>query len=274
MTVRRPALRYHGSKYRLAPWIISHFPAHKVYVEPYGGGGAVLLRKPRVGHEVYNDLDGEVVNVFRQLRDNGEELRRRIYLTPFSRAEYALSFEVSEDPVEQARRTLVRSFMGHGSNSLRREVKSGFRSKSWRSNTGAGVDWMSLPAAMEATVDRLRGVILENRPALEVVQQHDGPETLFYIDPPYPRSVRSNNGHGRCACCSYAHEMTDEQHAELGEALQGLRAAVVVSSYPGELYDRLYAGWRRVDREALADHGLARTEVLWINRPAEGSLFP
>jgi len=113
--VNHPLLRFHGAKFRLAPWIISHFPRHRIYVEPFGGSGSVLLRKKRSEVEVYNDLDGEIVNLFRVARDNGEELSRQIFLTPYSRDEFVKSFELSDDPLEQARRTIVRSFQGFGS---------------------------------------------------------------------------------------------------------------------------------------------------------------
>jgi len=135
---KRPLLRYHGGKWLLAPWIISNFPAHRVYVEAFGGAGSVLLRKERAYGEIYNDLDNEIVNLFRVGRARGDELRRALELTPFSRVEYRLSFEVSDDPVEQARRTVTRSLMGFGSNALCRLVKSGFRANSNRSGTTPG----------------------------------------------------------------------------------------------------------------------------------------
>ena len=229
MKPRRPALRYHGGKWRLAPWILSHFPPHRYYVEPYGGGASVLLRKARLSHEVYNDLDGEVVNFFQVLRDHGEELRRLVYLTPFARSEYALSKEPNPNPIEQARRTLVRSFQGHGSSSLGRVT--GFRSKSLRNSTGAAAAWMNLPAAMEAMVDRLRGVVIEHRPALEVIAQHDHPDALFYLDPPYVHSTRSTvteHGHAN----SYGHEMTDQDHRDLATAIHSIQGIAALSALP------------------------------------------
>jgi DNA adenine methylase len=127
----RPVLRYHGGKFRKAPWIIGHFKPHRVYVEPYGGGASVLMRKPRADFEVYNDLDGDVVNVFRVLRDRrrSRALEQLLRLTPWARAEFELSYEASDDPVERARRTIVRCFMGHGTTS-RRKNRTGFRAGS------------------------------------------------------------------------------------------------------------------------------------------------
>lgn len=131
---KRPIVRYHGGKWKLAPWITSHFPAHRVYVEPFGGGGSVLIRKPRSYAEVYNDLDHEIVNVFRVARDRGAELQRALELTPFSRDDFILSYEPADDPLEQARRTIARSFMGFGSAAACGEI-SGFRANSSRSGT-------------------------------------------------------------------------------------------------------------------------------------------
>jgi len=111
----RPLVRYHGGKWKLAPWILSHFPQHRCYVEPFGGGASVLLRKPRSYAEVYNDLSGEIVNLFRVACDRGDELVRACELTPFARDEFIETWKPSPDPLEQARRTIARSFMGFGS---------------------------------------------------------------------------------------------------------------------------------------------------------------
>jgi hypothetical protein len=149
----RPVLRYHGGKWRLAPWIISHFPAHRVYVEPFGGAASVLMRKPRAYAEVYNDLDGELVALFRVLRDETQAaaLVRAVSLTPFAREEFAASYEPSGDPVEQARRTVIRAFMGFGSNAHVRAT--GFRANSNRSGTTPARDWANYPDALVAIIE-------------------------------------------------------------------------------------------------------------------------
>lgn len=260
----RPILRYHGGKWKLADWIIPHFPAHRVYVEPYGGAASVLLQKERSYAEIYNDLDGEIVNLFKQVRDRGEELKRVLMLTPFSRDEYRESFELSEDPLEQARRTVIRSFMGFGSNALCREIRSGFRSNSNRSGTTPAHDWANYPGELRYIVERLSGVVIENRDAMEVSLRHDGPETLHYCDPPYVHEARSSKVHGHHG---YNFEMTDEQHGEMAEVLRELKGVVIISGYACELYDdELFPDWHRVEVAALADGALDRTEVLWMNR--------
>lgn len=256
----RPLVRYHGGKWRLAPWIIRHFPAHRVYVEPFGGGGSVLLRKPRAYAEVYNDLDGEIVNLFRVARDDGDRLARLCELTPFARDEFLGSYEPATDPLEQARRTLVRSFQGFGSASVSRQV-SGFRANSNRSGTTPAHDWMSYPEALRETVERLRGVVVENRDALTCMRAHDAPDTLHYVDPPYVHETRYLGTKTHC----YRHEMDDAQHRVLAAGLRTLVGMVVVSGYRCDLYDGLYEGWRRVDGRAMADGARPRVESLWLS---------
>lgn len=262
----RPILRYHGGKWLLAPWIIGHLPPHRVYVEPFGGAASVLLRKSRSYGEVYNDRDGEVVNLFRVVRDQGDALIRLLATTPFARDEFQESYEPAEDPIEQARRTVIRSFMGFGS-AAASGAKTGFRSNSNRSGTTPSHDWANFPDSLALVVDRLRGVVIENKDAAEVLAQHDSVVTVHYVDPPYVLSTRSgaslNGGKG------YRFEMTDDNHRRLAGTLHSLKGMVVLSGYSCPLYDELYADWTRVDRPALADGARPRTECLWLNAAAE-----
>lgn len=253
-------MRYHGGKWLLAPWIIEHMPAHKCYVEPFGGAASVLLRKARSHAEVYNDMDGEVVNVFRMARDRGPELMRALTLTPFARAEFEESYEPTDCPLEWARRTIVRSFMGFGSNSVSaKNGMTGFRAASRRSGTVPARDWMNYADAFDDLIERLRGVVIENRPAIEVMQAHDGDDTLHYVDPPYVHDTRGDLRHG------YRFELSDDDHRALAAALRGLAGRVILSGYPSPLYDELYGDWQRIERKALADGALARIEVLWLS---------
>ncbi|KTT14745.1 DNA adenine methylase [Pseudacidovorax intermedius] len=267
MSPRRPLIRYHGGKWKLAPWILQHMPAHRVYVEPFGGGGSVLLRKPRSYAEVYNDLDGEIVNLFSIARDRGAELARAIELTPFARAEFDGAYEPSAEPLEQARRTVVRSYMGFGSAGASGQ-STGFRANSNRSGTTPAHDWANYPAALRLVIDRMRGVVIENRDAVAVMQQHDSAETVHYVDPPYVHSTRSL----RTRAPAYRHELDDDQHQALAAALRTLRGKVIVSGYRCELYDGLFSGWHRIDQHAHADGARDRVESLWLspNCPAVG----
>ena len=223
----------------------------------------MLMRKPRSYAEVYNELDGEIVNVFRVVRDRGDELRRALELTPFAREEFLLSYEPSDDPLEQARRTITRSFMGFGSAAVCGQV-SGFRgySGSNRSTTPAQ-DWRNYPDSLPAVIDRLRGVVIEQRDATEVMRQHDGPETLHYVDPPYHHDTRNRGD--RNSVKSYKHEMSDDQHRDLAAVLKDMQGMVILSGYRLQLYDDLYAKWNRLDRAAHADGARDRVESLWLS---------
>ena len=268
----RPVLRWHGGKWLLAPWIIGHFGPHRCYVEPFGGAASVLLRKPRSHAEVYNDLDATVVGLFRVLQDPAccTELLRQLELTPFARAEFEAAYEVAADPIEEARRLIIRSFMGHGTTAHTR-ASTGFRANSTRSGTVPARDWVNYAAALPEIVERMRGVIIEQRPATEVMTSHDGEEVLHYVDPPYLPSTRSGaNPH--CRKHLYNHELSEGDHAALLEHLQGLRGAVILSGYPSDLYAAQLAGWRCVEQAALADGAAPRTECLWLNETAQRSL--
>lgn len=263
MSVTRPALIYYGSKWRIAPWVISQFPSHRVYVEPFGGSGSCLLRKPRSKVEVYNDLKSDLVNLFAVLRnrDQASRLLELLHLTPYAYDEYLLSMEPSEDPVEMARRIVVRSFMSVGSDATNRRDGGGFRCY-----TGEKVgvipahQWLTLPDALSGIVERLQGVIIENRDALYVVSKYDSPETLHYIDPPYPMSTRG------VSPGTYQFDMADDDHRELARVLKGLKGQTVISGYACDLYDlELYPDWRRVERRTLNMKSQECIEVLWIS---------
>jgi DNA adenine methylase len=256
----RPLLRWHGGKWNLAPWVIGFFPPHRCYVEPFGGAASVLIRKPRSYAEVYNDLDGDVVNLFRVLRSaRAAELIKLVRLTPFSRVDFKDAYDASDEPVERARRLIVRSFMGFGSNGHARST--GFRANSNRSGTTPAHDWSNYPDALARIVDRLSGVVVENRDAKEVMAAHDTSETLHYVDPPYVLSTRSDTSK------DYAVELSDTDHAELLQFLRTLKGTVILSGYPHSLYDDALNNWHRLERKHLADGARERTEVLWINRP-------
>ena len=264
----RPVLRWHGGKWLLAPWIISHFPAHRVYVEPFGGAASVLIRKERAYAEVYNDLDDDVVNLFRVLRDrkNGEQLLADLRMTPFARTEFNEAYLPTDCPVEQARRLIIRSFMGFGSDGHNGARPTGFRANSNRSGTTPAHDWTNYAGPLELIIARMEGVVIEKRPAIEVMAQQDTPLTLHYVDPPYVWDTRSKGANSSKK--NYRHELSDEDHVQLLEVLKNLQGMVVLSGYATPLYDDALSGWRRVERTALADGARERTEVLWINPAA------
>lgn len=268
----RPVLRYHGGKWLLAPWIIEQFGPHRVYVEPYGGAASVLLRKPPAYAEIYNDLDAEVVGLFRVLQDPilSARLIELLRVTPFARKEFERAYEFTEEPVERARRLMMRSFMGFGSPGAMGR-STGFRSSSNRSGTTPAHDWANYADALPPIIDRLRPCVLECRPAIRVMEQHDGPETLFFVDPPYLPETRSG-GNPHCVKHKYRFEMDAADHLEMLDFLQTLEGMVILCGYPSEIYDDRLPAWLRKERAALADGARERTECLWLNPAAQQAL--
>lgn len=270
--VTRPALRYHGAKFRLAQWVMSFFPEHTCYVEPFGGAAGVLLQKRRVYAEVYNDLDGDVVNFFRVLRDPilRPSLIEACALTPYAREEFDLAWEPTEDVVERARRTTIRAQMGFGSAGATKGA-TGFRIDTKREYGTAQSCWTDYPAALADAGQRLQGVLIENRHAIEVMQQHDAPTTLHFVDPPYLHETRQMRGQRGC----YRHEMDNDEHLDLLANLRSLAGMVVLCGYPSDLYDAELAGWRRHEKQARISAGRGttlRTEVVWLNPACAAAL--
>ncbi len=279
MRVTRPALRYHGAKFRLAPWVMQFFPPHGCYVEPFGGAAGVLLQKPRVYAEVYNDLDGDIVNFFRVMRDPGmrADLIEACRLTPYAREEFDESFLPTDDALERARRTCVRAAMGFGSAGATK-ASIGFRTDTRRKYGTAQHNWASYPDALGAIGERFSEVLIENRTALEVIEAHDSPDTLHFVDPPYLHGVRCMRNKG-----GYRHEMTDADHSDLLAKLRAVDGMVVLCGYPSELYLEELKGWQMHTTTARISGGRGtslRTEVVWLNpacsdalRADQGSLF-
>ncbi len=272
----RPPLRYHGGKWLLAPWIVSHFPAHRLYVEPYGGAASVLLRKPRSSAEIYNDRWTRVVNVFRVLRDptTAAQLARLLYLTPYARDEFTETDAKrrktgTTKDVEQARLTIFRSFAGFASASTNEFHPTGFRPVSLRSSTMPSVDWANYPWQIPQFVERLRGVTIENKDALNLIERHDSRDTLFYLDPPYPLATRR----ARPSKPAFAHEMTDEDHRDLATLLHEVKGMVVLSGYDCPLYQELFGTWTRFEKDHVIDGGRKRVESIWLN-PAAALKLP
>lgn len=258
----RPVLRYHGGKWKLAPWIIGFFPPHRTYVEPYGGAASVLMRKSPSNCDVYNDLDDRVVILFRVLRDRtkARELERLLRLTPFSRVEWLRAMEPSDDPVEQARRVIILTAMGMGSNALLRKSRTGFRSQNEGSQCPAYA-WSNFPDHLGSIVSRLRNVVIESCDAPLLIDRYDSANTLFYVDPPYVHSERTQFTKTR----GYAHEMTDADHEALAEKLHAVSGMVVLSGYDSPLYRRLYPDWPVFRRQVMADKAVPREECLWLS---------
>ncbi|MDC4634080.1 DNA adenine methylase [Acinetobacter baumannii] len=269
-TMNHPLIRYHGGKFRLAPWVLSHFPSHTCYTEAFGGAAGVLLQKPRAYAEVYNDLDGEIVNLFRVLRneEHRNKLVEQLVFTPYSRDDFQEAWEPCDDPVEKARRLIIRAQMGFGSAGASKGI-TGFRIDTKRAYGTAQALWVTYPNHLAIVGQRLSGVLIENRPAIQVLQDHDDSETLHYVDPPYVHDTRYSGAKtGRV----YRHEMSDQDHEELLKVLLELEGKVIVSGYPSEIYNDYLAKWKRVDTSARISSGRGtdvRTECLWISPNAQ-----
>lgn len=264
-------LKYPGSKWNIAKWIVSHFPdgyERMTYLEPFFGSGAVFFTKNRSQIETINDMDDNVVNLFQVARDHPEELARAVYLTPWARAEYSVSYEpVTDMGVEKARRFLVRMWQGIGSKS------SGITG--WRKNV-KGVNGnvprfhISLPDDIMEACERLKHtngnyiVQIENKDAFELIERHNTSDTLIYADPPYVRETRS----GRI----YKHEFTDDDHRRLLVALMRHKGPVVLSGYGCDLYDDTLPRWWRYERAAQTEAAKTKIEVIWCNYASEKQL--
>lgn len=250
----KSVLKYPGAKNRLAPWICEHMPEHDVYLEPFAGSLAVLFNKQRCHIETVNDLDGEIVNFFRVLRDNKDELMEAVRLTPFSRQEYIEAYGQTMDPVERARKFAVKCWMGFGCGNL---YRNGFKTGQQTHSPNPAESWAGLPETMELAAGRIRGVQIECLPALELIKRYDTPDVLIYADPPYLHGTRKNY--------LYRHEMTDKEHMELLKALTSHPGKVLLSGYDSGLYNEMLAGWNKVQKSTLAEGGRRRTETLWMN---------
>ncbi len=252
-----PPVRYMGSKWQLAKWIISHMPPHDIYVEPFCGGAAIFFRKSPSELEALNDLNGEVLNFFDVLRTREDELVRAIDLTPYSEAEYERSLEpMVADSLERARRFYVRSYQGIGGGSARR---AGWRSVTdlARGSTPAS-DWSRL-TGLHKGAHRLKAAQLHNQSALEIIARYDTAKTLFYVDPPYVLDSRKDSRN------VYAHEMTDLQHRELADVLHHISGMALLSGYQCDLYDELYADWHVTSKTTTTNGNSTATEYLWIS---------
>lgn len=254
----KSVLKYPGAKNRLASWIVGYIPRNDVYLEPFAGSLAVLFNKKRCHIETVNDLDGEITNFFRVLRDRGSELEQYISLTPFSRREYENAYEPCEDELEKARRFAVKCWMGFGCGNL---YRNGFKSGQQKNSPNPAKAWAELPETMKLAAERLNGVQIENLPATELIKRYNTSDVFIYADPPYLHETRKKY--------LYKHEMSDRDHEELLELLVGHPGKVLLSGYDNNLYDNMLSGWNKVQKDTRAEGGRKRTETLWMNYDIE-----
>lgn len=258
------AFGWYGGKYSHLNWLLPLLPRTRHYCEPFGGSAAVLLNREPSPVETYNDLHSEVVNFFRVLRSQKEDLIEAIGLTPFSREEFEIACEPSEglSDLERARRFYI----------LARQVRTGLAQKAsggrWAhclltsraEMAGAVSRWLGSIEDLPAIAQRLLRVQIEHAPAIEVIQRYDSEETLFYCDPPYPHDSRGDKS-------AYLHEMTDKEHRSLAEVLRSVRGKVALSGYHCDILDELYGDWNCIEAPIKMCHSkkTPRQEVLWVN---------
>lgn len=247
-------LKYPGSKWRISDWIISHFPRHKVYCEPFFGSGAIFFNKKPAYIETINDLNGDIVNLFKVCREHPNELAQLIDLTPFARDEFCDCYEKSDNPIEQARRTIVRYHQSFGTSN---SSKNSWRNVQTYGGPKCATMWNYLPNAVLECAKRLKEAQIENIDAVKLIRRYDDEDTLIYCDPPYLRGLRKKN--------IYAYEMSDEKHFELLKAVKANHSKIVISGYDNELYNQELKGWSTDTKRTTAQMGLHRTEKIWAN---------
>lgn len=236
----RGIIKYPGSKWRLSDWILSYFPKHHSYLEPFFGSGAVLLSKQRSNIETINDLDRDVVNLFHWVKHDPERLAHEIYYTPYSRQIYRTT-----------------------------GAKVGWKNDvQGREKAYAALDWKSLPDRILEITERLRGVQIENRQAVDVISRFNYENVLIYCDPPYLLDTRSGGE-------QYKREMTEDDHENLLYQLKKHKGFVLLSGYESKMYDSLLKDWHKETHINYSQAGSKKQEVLWMNfePPAQLSIF-
>ena len=259
------AFGWYGGKYSHLSWLLPLLPRTNHYCEPFGGSGAVLVNREPSPVETYNDLDGEVVNFFKVLREQRDELIEAIGLTPFSRKELVKAIKNHNKKLsnmERARRFYIKARQTR--TGLAQSASEGrwatCRDTSRRGMSGAVSRWLASPFDLVGISARLLRVQIENRPAIQVIRSYDSEDTLFYCDPPYPHESRGDTS-------AYKYEMRNAEHEELSSVLHSVKGKVAVSGYDCPLMEELYKAWHRIDAPERVCHSVKqkRRESLWIN---------
>lgn len=254
----RQVLRYPGSKWNIAAEISALIPEHHSYVEPFFGSGAVLFNKAPSAIETINDLNSEVTNLFRCIKEDSARLAALVTATPYSREVYEQQFElgIPVEPYEKAVSFLIRCWQSHGFRA--NEYRVGWKSDvQGREAMYSLWNWYRLPEWIVEIAERLRCVQIENVPALDVIRRFDYSNVFMYLDPPYLLSER----HGK----QYRYEMTEADHVELLEQVLESKAKIMISGYESDLYDKYLSKWNKVELKSCAAYHGTRTEVLWMN---------
>jgi len=254
LKINRPANRWYGGKWRVGKWIASHFPEHKIYVEPFGGMYSVGIQKPRAEIEIYNDIHPEAVNFWQQLKDNSAELISQVEALTFNEETVEWAKQPSADLLESAIKFYIQCRISYA---------------------GGGTGWASgySPKALDkpenndhshlqAIANRIKDIQIYQLDALEIIERFDSPDTLFYCDPPYLRETRNSHA-------PYEYEFSIEQHFLLIELLGSIKGKAIISGYPNRKYASLLKGWHRKETTSRATSGKDTMECLWIKPTVE-----
>lgn len=229
----RSPIIWFGGKSRSAEHIISRFPAHRKYVEPFGGAAHVITQKPRITHEVYNDIDGNLVNFLLQNRENPEQMQRACESLPYSRAlfEKWKREPLPEEPFERAVRWFYMNRSAISKGNVEKVPQTG-----WRHSTVSGQNpangYISACQLLGAFAERMRGVMIESKDFRVIIPKYDDEHTLFYVDPPYVGREKY-----------YAGGFSEQDHRELAKLLHDVKGKVVLSYYSDPLVSELYGDW-------------------------------
>lgn len=257
-------IKWPGGKFYLTKFILEHIPEHKVYVEPFGGAANILINKQKSEIEVYNDIYFPIYCLFFVTKDNFmfEMLKHKLYFTLRSFEEYKKAVEIlnnSNDVLELAWAIFVAAAQSH-SGMIHKTNWGRF----FESNMSTA--WANTLSKLDIIHNRIKDVLLHNEDALSIIEKYDSKDTFFYLDPPYPKIVRSHKK-------LYRHEFEDHEH--LLKILKKVSGKFIISSYDNPTYDEYLLPWCKKYRKnsyarcgMINDNGkissVQRLEVIYV----------
>lgn len=262
----RPPVKIHGGKFYLSEWIIKHFPEDYTeldFVEAYAGGASVLINKSKSRVEVLNDIEEDLIQIYRALRDES-----KMFIGRLKRVKYC---ESTFDRAVKRQDNLWMDYMDQAVNEfiLRRMSRGGMKKAfAWSDRKRGGKPgdvnaWDTIIEMLPKIAERLRDVHILNQSAFDTLKVFNNDDAFVYVDPPYLPNART-------ASDIYAYEMSTEDHIKLATILNTFNGKVVLSGYPSKLYQRLYEGWKCV-RKKMPNHSsqakkkTRRVEAIWLN---------
>ena len=261
---RLVAFGYYGGKYYQLNWLKNLLPKCHHFVEPFCGSAIVTLNRDPSPLETINDLNGDLTNFFVQLRDNSDQLLKKLKLTAYSRDEYLLALQPTDDDLERARRFFVKTRQSFGGMTHKLTTRRWGRVKNSFKSSHTAIKFLNSVEKLPQIVDRLKCIQVENSPALKLIHDMDSEHVLFYCDPPYVNSTCDTRNFGD-------YVLSDNEHDNLSEVLHNCQAKVAISGQRCSLYDNLYRDWFRYDKtdnRVFMDNEVNpnwRIESLWTN---------